>query len=67
MLDWSRKWQMKFNVEKCNVIHIGGTNRRYRYHVDQKELEVVEEEKDLGVLIQRRKRFKSFTTVHCSL
>jgi len=42
---------MEFNVEKCKVMHIGGKNRNYRYHMDQKELEVVEEEKDLGVLI----------------
>ena len=26
LLDWSREWQMEFNVEKCKVIHIG-TNR----------------------------------------
>jgi len=25
-------------------------NRNYQYHMDQKELEVVEDEKDLGVL-----------------
>ena len=31
-------------------MHIGGMNRNYQYHVDQKELEVVEEENDIGVL-----------------
>ena len=51
MLDWSREWQMEFNVEKCKVMHSGGINRNYRCHMDQKELEVVDEEKHLGVLI----------------
>ena len=41
---------MEFNVEKCKVMHIGGTNRNFRYFMDQKQLEVVEEEKDLGVV-----------------
>ena len=31
-------------------MHIGGMNRNYQYRVDQKELEVVEEENDIGVL-----------------
>ena len=42
---------MEFNVEKCKVMHSGGINRNYRCHMDQKELEVVDEEKHLGVLI----------------
>jgi len=59
------QWQMEFNVEKCKVMHIGGMNRNYGYHMDQKELEVVEEEK--GPWGANHKRHKSFTTVHCSL
>ena len=51
MLDWSREWQIEFNVEKCKVTDIGGTNRDCLNHMDQKKLEVVEEEKDLGMLI----------------
>ena len=44
MFDWLKEWQMEFNVEKCKVMHI-------RYFMDQKQLEVVKEEKDLGVVI----------------
>ena len=25
---WSEKWLMQFNVEKCNVMHIGCNNKR---------------------------------------
>ena len=51
---WSDTWQLKFNTEKCEVMHIGhscetkyfmndGTNRR--------QLESVQQERDLGVVI----------------
>jgi len=66
LLDWSREWQMEFNVEKCKVMHIGGTNRNYGYHMDQKELEVVEEEKDLGVLITNDLKASQQCTAACN-
>jgi len=66
LLDWSREWQMVFNVEKCKVMHIGCTNRNYRYHMDQKELEVVEEEKDLGMLITNDLKASQQCTAACN-
>jgi len=51
LFDWSREWQMEFNVDKCKVMHIGRTNKNFKYYMDSKELEAVHEEKDLGVLI----------------
>jgi len=57
---------MEFNVEKCKVMYIGGTNRNYRYHMDQKELEVVEEEKDLGVLITNALKASQQYTAACN-
>ena len=51
LFDWSREWQMEFNVDKCKVMHIGRTNKNFEYYMDSKELEAVHEEKDLGVLI----------------
>ena len=49
--NWSEDWQMKFNVEKCKVMHIGASNKKATYEVDGKPLEIVTEEKDLGVII----------------
>jgi len=66
LLDWSMQWQMEFNVEKCKVMHIGGMNRNYGYHMDQKELEVVEEEKDLGVLITNDIKASQQCTAACN-
>ena len=34
LLEWSREWQMKFNVEKCKVMHVGSSNPRYTYEMD---------------------------------
>ena len=48
--DWSLKWKMEFNVDKCKVMHIGGNfNLRYKYKLNGHELSEIESEKDLGV------------------
>ena len=57
---------MEVNVKKCKVMHIEGTNRNYRYHMDQKELEVVEEEKDLGLLITNDLKASQQCTAACN-
>ena len=31
---WSEIWQMKFNVEKCGVLHIGESNPQHGYTLD---------------------------------
>ena len=36
--EWSQKWQMKFNVDKCSVIHIGHKNKQYNYKLGDTEL-----------------------------
>lgn len=49
MMDWSDTWQMPFNTSKCKVMHLGRSNKRYTYFMGSQKLEVVDEEKDLGV------------------
>ena len=53
LFDWSNKWQMKFNVEKCKVMHVGYKNAEVEYKLDGKALATVSEEKDLGVIISQ--------------
>ena len=48
---WSDKWQLPFNVLKCKILHIGNNNPCRRYTMKGKQLEYVNEERDLGVLI----------------
>ena len=42
---------MKFNVDKCKIMHVGKNNPQYEYFMSGKKLMVVEEEKDIGVTI----------------
>jgi hypothetical protein len=49
--DWSEKWQIKLNTEKCKVIHIGANNLEEEYFVDGKKLETITQEKDLVVIV----------------
>ena len=49
---WADKWQMKFNVDKCKVVHFGNHNERFTYSMHNQDLAPAEVEKDLGVKIQ---------------
>lgn len=49
--EWSQKWLLHFNEEKCKVMHIGRSNPRYEYYLSPSALEETVEEKDLGVII----------------
>ena len=44
-------WEMAFNTDKCKVMHVGKRNKRHKYTMGGENLAEVEEEKDLGVLI----------------
>ena len=43
---------MLFNIEKCKVLHFGKHNMNADYSMDGKALQVVTEERDLGVIVQ---------------
>jgi hypothetical protein len=62
LVEWSERWQMKFNVEKCKVMHLGSRNMGHNYSMNNKVLKVVKEEKDLGVLITSDLK----VSVHCN-
>jgi len=49
--EWAQKWLMEFNVAKCKVMHMGSKNCQLGYNLGGNELEVVTEEKDLGVIV----------------
>ena len=44
---------MLFNIGKCKVMHFGRSNQSYDYEMSNSKLEVVTEEKDLGVRISQ--------------
>ena len=51
LVQWSEVWQMRFNVDKCKVMHLGRGNLRGNYVMNGGSLGVVDEERDLGVRI----------------
>ena len=51
---WSDIWQLSFNADKCKVMHIGHSVQTKYYMGEgptRKELESVQQERDLGVII----------------
>uniref|UniRef100_A0A8C3FZL9 Reverse transcriptase domain-containing protein n=1 Tax=Chrysemys picta bellii TaxID=8478 RepID=A0A8C3FZL9_CHRPI len=54
LVNWSNSNRMKFNSEKCKVMHLGINNKNFSYKLGTHRLEVMEEEKDLGILVDHR-------------
>ena len=51
LVSWSKKWQIKFNVDACKVLHIGNNDKFTKYTMNGFELSKVNYEKDLRVTI----------------
>ena len=53
MYEWTQKWLLKFNKDKCKIVHLGKNNKKYDYFIGTGEesikLEESDLEKDLGV------------------
>ena len=64
LMEWSEKWQMKFNVNKCQVMHYGFNNPSYEYLMNDEVLIDTEEERDLGVIIHKSLK-PSCHIAHC--
>ena len=57
LLDWSETWQLHFNQGKYKDLHFGRNNSKKTYYICNTTLEVVREEKDLGVIIDDQLTF----------
>ena len=53
LVEWAEEWGMKFNIEKCKIMHVGKNNPQFDYYMAGTKLKVVEEEKDIGVIIHK--------------
>ena len=49
LCNWSDKWLMKFNTDKCKVMHFGKLNRNYDYTMNGVNLTTVDVHRDLGI------------------
>ena len=63
-MEWSEEWQIKFNVNKCKVMHLGYNNPLYEYSMNDEVLIDTEEERDLGATIHKSLK-PSCHIVHC--
>ena len=55
LVDWTDKWLLRFNIDKCKILHLGKNNPKVKYYIThggiKTELEETTNEKDLGVFI----------------
>jgi len=62
---WSQDWQLKFNADKCKVMHIGEQREPHSYYMTKDDipvkLEITKLEKDLGVYVDPTLTFSA----HC--
>ena len=64
LISWSEKWQLKFNTSICKVLLFGQTDTKpyTMMNIDigqMQELKFIDEEKDLGVIIDSKLKFLS--------
>lgn len=51
--EWEDTWKLKFNVDKCKVLHCGRNNTKFKYKLNNKDLDEITEERDLGVVFNQ--------------
>ena len=54
---WSLKWQLPFNVKKCQVLHFGKSNPEHVLY--DHILETSDQQKYLGILVENKVKFHS--------
>ena len=53
LFQWSKDWQMLFNTDKSKIIHFGFNNNESSYVLGTSTLCTVDEERDLGLIIDK--------------
>ena len=63
LVSWANTWQLRFNADKCHVLHMGYNNPNYVYYMEsyvnneRVELEATKMEKDLGIIVDSELTF----------
>uniref|UniRef100_A0A4W3JU98 Reverse transcriptase domain-containing protein n=1 Tax=Callorhinchus milii TaxID=7868 RepID=A0A4W3JU98_CALMI len=53
---WASRWQMEFNVGKCEVIHLGSKNRKTDYFLEGERLDSVSVQRNVGVVVHQSQK-----------
>ena len=56
---WSKKWQLKFNISKCNWLHLGKLGE---YVIDDTTITSCDVVRDLGIMIDNQLKFHDHAT-----
>ena len=54
---WSAMWQLKINIEKCILVHMGSSNYKFHYSLNGTQLKSTSHVRDLGVEIDSSLKF----------
>ncbi len=54
---WLDRWEMLFNVDKCQVLQVGTRNKKFDYEMRAVKLKSVQCTKDLGIKIASNFKF----------
>jgi len=57
LVDWANKWQLKFNISKCYILHLGKPHRYGDYNIQGTNITSTDKIKDLGVIIDSSLKF----------
>ena len=66
LVEWTDKWLIRFNSDKCKILHLGKNNPKYKYHIKEgdniSDLTETLCEKDLGIFIDPKLNFNDHIT-----
>ena len=57
LVTWANKWQLRFNVSKCHLLHLGKLHYYGTYNIQGNLIPPSESVKDLGVIIDDKLKF----------
>ena len=57
LIEWSDKWLLPFNIDKCRVVHYGKNNTCPQYNMSNREVATEHIMKDLGIIFQNDLKF----------
>jgi hypothetical protein len=69
LVDWATKWGMRFNIEKCSVLHLGYKNKHHVYTMydpvkqTRNNIKSTNSETDLGIHVDNKLLFSKHTSM----
>ena len=57
---WSTVWQLKLNVKKCGVLHLGYRNKSFDCFLSNEKLQTSNDMNDLGITVDKTLHFNAY-------